>query len=144
MLGGLGQHCFGQALHVSADAGILDSAQVECDSHEVNYFGNRPAAAVKARGRPECSLSRTMVKMEWRMAWCMSSIICTWSQGTTAHRSQSCFIFPPWYPATPTAMAPWSRAVLRARSTLGELPLALIAKATSPLRTKFFSCSEKT
>src|SRR5881394_987494 len=74
---------------------------------------------------------------------CRSSMICMLSHGTTMHASHNASILPPSNPASPTVVAPACFATLRAFNTLGELPLPLIAKATSPDTAKLASCSAK-
>jgi len=68
-------------------------------------------------------------------------MICMLSQGTTMQASHSASIRPPANPVSPAVMLPASFATFRALRTLGELPLSLIAKATSPGRAKLASCS---
>src|SRR5262245_15901065 len=92
VLGFASQDGFHQALHVPADAGVPDSAEVEGDSHQADLKDERLAAAETLfRARSSC---HTWTKMECAMAWWTSSIICMESQGTTAQTSHSDFILP--------------------------------------------------
>src|SRR5690242_4658068 len=88
-------------------------------------------------------LARTQVNNECATHKCRSSMICMLSQGTTMHASHRSNILPPANPVIPTAVAPTCFAILRAFSTLAELPLALMAKAMSPGTAKFANCSAK-
>src|SRR5579864_4457667 len=94
-------------------------------------------------GAPWLIFARTHVNRECATHKCRSSMICMLSQGTTMHASHIASIRPPENPVSPAVMLPACFATFRALRTLGELPLPLIARATSPEEAKFASCSEK-
>ena len=70
-------------------------------------------------------------------------MICMLSDGTTTQASQSASMRPPRNPVRPAVTSPACLAAFRAFSTLAELPLALMAKATSSGLAKLANCSEK-